>query len=271
MGWFWHLETLAPVIGLVQAGAQAHADRYTYVPMVGLSMVLAWGAGDLVLRWPRVRRTVIALALAANCGCAALTAAQLRYWRNTESLMCHALEATTPNNYLAQHNLGNALAGDPSRLPEALTHLEAAVRIRPDSAEAHSDLGTALAKVPGRLPQALAEYQTALRLAPDSAIVHNNLGYALASSGWLPQAIAEYQTALRLQPGYAEALNNLGSALARIPGRLSDAIAAFQEALRRRPAYAEAHNNLGLRAGADFRPPARRRGGIRNRAAPPAG
>ena len=246
VGWFWYLGTLVPVIGLVQAGAQAHADRYTYVPMVGLSILLAWGAGDLVLRRPRVRRSLVGVALAASCGCAALTAAQLRYWRDSESLMRHALEATTPDNYVAQHNLGNALASDPSRLPEAFTHLEAAVGIRPDSAEAHSDLGTALAKVPGRLPQALAEYQTALRLAPDSAVVHNNLGYALAASGRLPQAIAEYQTALRLKPGYTEALNNLGSALARTPGRLPDAIAAFQEALRGRPGYAEAHNNLGL-------------------------
>lgn len=246
VGWLWYLGTLAPVIGLVQVGAQARADRYTYVPMIGLSIMLAWGAAEIPRRWPRSRPVLTALAAAA-CSClVVLTWIQVHYWRNSEALFRHALEVTG-ENYVAQHNLGNALAGVPGRLPEAITHLEEALRIRPDSAEAHSDLGTALAKIPGRLPQALTEYETAARMAPDSAILHNNLGYALAKMpGRLPQAIAEYETALRIQPGYAEAHNNLGYALSEIPGRLTEAITEYQSALRIRPDYAGAHNNLGL-------------------------
>ena len=244
-GWIWFLVTLAPVIGLVQVGAQARADRYMYVPMVGLTVMLAWGAADVARRWPRAKRPIATAAVAACLGAAAASAAQIGHWRNSETLFRHALEVTT-DNYLAEHNLGSYLL-ETGRLSEAVPHLEAALRIRPDSAQARSDLASALAGTPGRLPEAIAEYQAAVRLLPGSAILHNNLGAALARfPDRLPDAIREGEAAVRIDPDYAEAHNNLASALAQTPGRLPEAIAEYQAALRINPEYAEAHLGLGL-------------------------
>ena len=243
-GWLWYLVTLAPVIGLVQVGAQARADRYTYVPMVGLSIMLAWGAADWLRRAPRLRPAAAVLAVAACLASAALAGAQVRHWKDSQTLFEHAL-AVTDGNYLAHHNLGVALSEMPGRLPDAIAQYRAALAIRPDSARVHTDLGNALSKLPGRAPEAVAEYQAALRISPDSAIPHNNLGNTLAKiPGRLPEAIAEYRAALGIDPDYAEAHNNLGFALAQMPGRLPDAIREYREALRIRPDYAEAHANL---------------------------
>ena len=244
VGWLWYLVTLAPVIGLVQVGAQARADRYMYVPMVGLSIMLAWGAADWLRGAPRFRPAVAALAVAACLASAALAAEQVQHWKDSQALFEHAL-AVTDGNYLAHHNLGVALAEMPGRLPEAIAHYRAALAIQPDSARAHTDLGNALAKLPGRAGEAVAEYRAALRIAPDSAIPHNNLGNALAAlPGRLPEATAEYRAALGIDPGYAAAHNNLGFALAQVPGRLPESIREYREALRIQPDYAEAHANL---------------------------
>jgi tetratricopeptide (TPR) repeat protein len=244
-GWFWYLVTLAPVIGLVQVGAQARADRYMYVPMVGLSIMLAWGAADLARRRPATRRPIAIAGIATGLAAAALSAAQIQHWRNSETLFRHALEVTA-DNYLAEHNLGSYLL-EAGRLSEATTHLEAALRIRPDSAQARSDLASALARIPGRLGEAIVEYQAAVRRLPDSAVLHNNLGAALAQTpGGMPEAIAEYRAAVRIDPDYAEAHNNLASALAQTPGGLPEAIAEYRAAVRIDLDYAEAHYGLGV-------------------------
>jgi protein O-mannosyl-transferase len=244
-GWLWFLMTLAPVIGLVQVGAQARADRYMYVPLVGLAIMLAWGAADLARRWPAVKRPIVVAAFASCLAAAAVSAAQIQHWKNSETLFQHALDVTT-DNYLAEHNLGSYLL-DTGRLSEAMPHLEAALRIRPESAAARSDLASVLAQTPGRLPEAIAQYQAAVRLLPDSAILHHNLASALAKfPERLPEAIREYQAALRIDPDYSEAHNSLGLALAGTPGRLPDAIAEYRAALRIQPDYAEAHYNLGV-------------------------
>ncbi len=247
VGWLWYLATLAPVIGLVQVGSQARADRYMYVPMVGLAIMLAWASADLVAQWPRAKPAVIALAAVACVGCAALTTIQAQYWKNSESLFRHALDVTS-GNYLAHYNLGVALSANPKRIPEAVREYEAALRIRPDYAEASNNLGAALSNNPDRLPEVIADYQAALRISPNLATAHNNLGNALSKvPGRLPEAIAEYQAAIRIQPDYAEAHNNLGIALSSIPGRISDSIAEYEAAIRLKPDYATAHYNLGKR------------------------
>jgi len=261
-GWGWFLVTLVPVIGLVQVGGQARADRYTYIPMVGLSIMLIWGIKEVVekrraqspAKWP-----VLALAAALAFACFVLTWNQIETWRNSETLFRHAL-AVTEDNSVANHNLGNYLMASPERLPEAIPYLETALRIDPDSAPAHTDLGSALAKTPGRLPDAIAQFQAAVRLAPDAPIPHNNLGSALTEAGRLPQAVAEFRTALRLDPGYdearrnlavaqaggsSEAHRNLGSALLK-SGNPSQAIGEFEAALRIDPGDADAHNHLGV-------------------------
>jgi protein O-mannosyl-transferase len=252
-GWLWYLVTLVPVIGLVQVGAQARADRYTYIPMVGLSIMLAWGAAAVVRRWPQTKTLAAALAGLSCLACVALTWVQIQYWRNSESLFQQAVDVTS-GNYVAEHNLGNALLEEPSRLREAIQYLESAVRIKPDSARAHSDLGSAYSKLPDHLPQAIVEYQLAVRYSPESAIPRYNLGNALAAEGRLPEAVSEWETAVRLDPAYAsrlqqplaEAHNNLGVTLTNAPGRLPEAISHFEAAARSAPDYADAHYNLGV-------------------------
>ncbi|HYW47250.1 MAG TPA: tetratricopeptide repeat protein [Bryobacteraceae bacterium] len=252
VGWLWFLGTLVPVIGLVQVGAQARADRYMYVPMVGVTVMIAWGAADL-LRGRR--RAQAALASVALVACAGAAWAQAGYWQNSETLFAHAIQVTA-GNYIAEHNLGTYLMQAPGRLEEAIPHLQEAARLRPESGQVHSDLGSALARIPGRLPDAIAELQMATRLLPDSAIPHNNLAGALTEAGRFSEAIAEYQAALRIDPGYEDARRNLPRAQAQMryaaglelahAGNPLKAVAEFEEAVRIRPDFAEAHNNLGV-------------------------
>ena len=158
VGWFWYLVALLPVIGLVQVGGQARADRYTYVPMIGLTIALAWGCADLLRRWPRVQ---IGLAAAVSLACVPAARAQLAYWQNSETLFRHALAVTTGND-VAEHNLGSYLMDVQGGLPEAISHLQASLRISPDSAKTHTELGNALSRLPGREREALAEYEAAI-------------------------------------------------------------------------------------------------------------
>ena len=261
-GWLWFLGTLVPVVGIVQAGYQARADRYMYVPMIGLGIMAAWAAADLVRRAPRTRMIVASAAALACAVCIPVAWTQTSYWRDSEALFRHAL-SVTPDNALAEHNLGSALLDSPGRLPEALEHLRSAAQLNPESASIHSDLGTAYARM-GNLQQAVAEFQTALRIAPDSPIVRANLqnaqgqisldsaqshydkGIDLSRAGRLQDAVAEFATALRLRPNYAEAENNLGVTLTQIPGRAGEALPHFQAAVKLDPNYADAHFNMGV-------------------------
>jgi len=209
---------LVPAIGLVQVGAQAMADRYTYLPSVGLFLLFVWGAADLAAHW-RIRPAVLgATAAALLLAFAGLASRQIRYWADSETLFRHAL-AVTEKNWPVHTDLGNALSKLPGRLTEAIAEYEAALRINPDDAGTHFNLGNALSHTPGRLPEAVAEYEAALRIRPGYADAHNSLGIALAQTpGRLPEAVSEYEAALRIRPDYAEAHNNLGNALATIPG-----------------------------------------------------
>jgi tetratricopeptide (TPR) repeat protein len=243
VGWAWYLGTLLPVIGLVQVGAQARADRYTYVPMTGLAIMLAWGAAEVAGWRPNFKPVVTALAVVGCAACGPLAWAQIGQWKDSQTLFAHALEVTQ-GNYLAHHNLGVALA-DAGRLREAIAQFEEALRIRPEYAQARTDLGNALSKAPGRAAEAIAQYQAALAIMPGSPIPHNDLGNALMKAGRVRDAIAEYETALRMKPDYAAAHNNLGKALAGMPGRRAEAMAQYEAALRMRPDLVEAHVNRG--------------------------
>ena len=256
-GWGWFLVTLLPVIGLVQAGGQARADRYMYIPMVGLLIMVVWGTAEI---FERSRATAVAFLLAGTAclACAALTWIQVGYWRNSETLFRHALEVTEDNS-VANHNLGSYLMASPGRLSEAFPYLETAVNLDPDSPPAHADLGSALAKA-GRFPEAIAQFEAAIHLAPDAPIPHNNLGSALTETGHMPEAIAEFQTALRLDPNYEEARRNLAVAQAGDSGSThasrgiallkagdpNRAIAELQIAVRLEPNDADTQNNLGV-------------------------
>ncbi|OFV99028.1 MAG: hypothetical protein A3H28_08010 [Acidobacteria bacterium RIFCSPLOWO2_02_FULL_61_28] len=242
VGWLWYLGTMIPVIGLIQAGDQALADRFTYVPLIGLFIMVAWGIPELLARWPYRSIALPAAAGLTLLACAISSWNQVQYWKSSLTLWTRALDVTT-GNYRAHHNLGLALAisgkGD-----EAIPYFSEAVRFKPDFAEAHNNLGSVLANQ-GKLDQAIVHFSEALRFKPDSAEAHYRLGLALARLGKGDQAIPHFSDAIRLQPDHAEAHYGLASALDD-QGKIKEAIAEYTEAVRIRPDFAMAHNNLGV-------------------------
>jgi tetratricopeptide (TPR) repeat protein len=242
VGWLWYLGTLMPVIGLVQVGRQAMADRYTYVPFIGLFIAVVWGTAALAARW-RIPKFLLPVGAGVVLTSLAVCSwVQVSYWRNSISLYEHALQVTG-RNALAQANLGVALAAQ-GKLDQAVAHYTEALRIKPDFAEVHYNLGAALA-AQGKLDQAVAQYLETLRLKPNFAEAHNNLGEALAAEGKLDQAMAQYLEALRLNPNLAVTHNNLGVVLAK-QGKTAEAITQFRKAIQINPDFSEAHFNLGL-------------------------
>jgi len=242
VGWLWYLGMLVPMIGIIMpVSGFAHADRFTYLPMIGLSVALTWAATDLCAGWRR-RRVVLGgcatIILVALIFCAR---AQAAYWRNSEWLWTHTL-ACTSDNYIAHNNLGDALFKKGS-VDEAIAHFQKALQIKPDYAEAHNNLGNALLKK-GNVDEAIAHCQKALQIKPDFAEAYNNLGNALTQKGSVDEAIAHFQKALQIKPDFAEAHNNLGNALLQ-KRSVDEAIAHYQKALQIKPDYAEIHYNLG--------------------------
>jgi tetratricopeptide (TPR) repeat protein len=241
VGWFWYLGMLLPVIGILQVGAQARADRYTYLSLIGLFLMVTWTVGELCPQW-RHRKLVLGAAIAIILAILmACTSIQIAYWRNSELLWTHTL-ACTSGNFIGHNNLGNALL-QKGHLDEAMVHYQQALQIKPDSAQTHNNLGNALLQK-GRLDEAIAHCQQALQIKPDFAEAHNNLGNALLRKGQVDEAIAHCQKALQIKPDYAEAHNNLGMALLKT-GQVDEAIAQYQQALQIKPDYTEAHYNLG--------------------------
>ena len=241
VGWFWFLGVLVPFIGLIQAGAQAMADRFMYVPVLGIFVAVIWGLHGLA-KGSRYRQQGLAVAGAASIAlCLGLTRQQLGHWKDSEALFRHAL-AVTQNNYLAHLNLGSALDGK-GQIDEAIREFREALRLKPDYALAHNNLGSALDEK-GQTDEAIREFREALRLRPGYALAHNNLGNALVRKGQIEEAVRELQAAIRVKPDYAEAHDNLGNALVR-EGHIDEGIGQYQDALRAKPDYAEAHNNLG--------------------------
>src|SRR5437899_2551694 len=250
-GWLWYLGMLVPMIGIVQVGSQVRADRYTYLPQIGLYLLVAWGAMELFHRWHRSRE---ALTVAALLAVAALTAGsyfQSSYWRDTETLWKHAI-ASTSNNYVAHTNLAQTLSQS-GRFAEAIAECQKALKIKPDFAAAHNNLGTALQdKQSGdsasgdyrAVDEAIEHYRKALQIKPDFTQAHSNLGNALLQTGRTDEAIAQFQKTLELEPNYAEAEFSLGNAFLQ-KREVNEAIAHYQKALEIRPDYAEARNYLG--------------------------
>jgi tetratricopeptide (TPR) repeat protein len=239
-GWLWYLIMLVPVIGIVQVGSQARADRYTYLPQIGLYMLLVWGVAEGCAGWRHRRVALGGLAtviLAVLIYCAR---AQAACWRNSETLWTHTL-ACTSDNAIAQNNLGNALL-KLGREDEAVAHFQKALELNPDFAEAHNNLGNFLFQK-GDVDEAMARYQKALELKPDYAIARYNLGNTLIKKGDLDEAMAQFQMALQINSDYAEAHNNLGYALIQ-KRSVAEAITHFQKALQINPDYADARKNL---------------------------
>jgi len=240
---------LAPTSNLVVLIGSIMAERFAYLPSIGLAgcVVAALCALGRQVSRPRLLNMRPAwIALGFLClACAVRTYARNFDWVDDLSLWASAVDVC-PESAKTHNNLGSALSQLPGRLPDAIAEYQAALRIDPDYAEAHNNLGFALANSGGRWQEAIAEYEAALRIDPDLAQAHNNLGNALFQlPGRLPDAIAQYESALRINPDYADAYNSLGNALSQLPGRLPDAITQYEATLRINPDLAEAHYNLG--------------------------
>lgn len=242
MGWLWFCGTLAPVIGLVQIGVAAMADRYAYIPSVGIFIIIIWGSYELTRHSPHHVQGLTITSLAALVLCMVLTWRQLGYWQDSETLFRHAL-AVTENNYLAHNSLGAAL-DKKHDTGGAISQYQEAIRLKPDYYLAHDNLGIVLAEK-GRIDEAINEYQQAIRINPDYPPEHYDLGNALIQEGLTNAAIGQFQEAIRLKPDYDKALQSLGTVLGRA-GRTSEAIAAYREAVRLKPDNAQYHFDLGI-------------------------
>jgi tetratricopeptide (TPR) repeat protein len=242
VGWFWYVIALLPVIGIIQVGEQAMADRFTYVPLIGLFVIVAWLVPELLVRLFRHRAAVPVVALVVIVGCAATARAQVEHWRNGRTLWERAL-AVTRDNYYAHSALG-ALLADDGLVAEAVAHQVEALRIRPSDPDAHNELGKVLAEQ-GKLPDAIAHFRAALRSNPAFARAHHNLGMALLNHGEYAEAVSHLTSALALEPDLAKTHDGLGRALAR-GGNPGAAVAQFREALRIAPGFVEARYNLAL-------------------------
>ena len=238
-GWLWFLVTLAPVIGITQVGIQSMADRYTYIPLIGLFIILAWGGWEALnlLRIPRFVQALGASTVLAVC--AGLTSVQLRYWHDSVALFQHAANVTVANG-IAEANLGFALA-EQGRYDEAIAHYKTALQSQP-RAIIWNNLGKSLV-VTGKLEEGINAFQNALKLNPSFGSAHQNLALALARSGRQQESLIHFGDAVRLEPENASMHNNYAIMLGRA-GRTDEAIQEFQTALRLAPDVATTHFNL---------------------------
>jgi len=242
VGWWWFLISLVPVIGIIQIGTQAMADRYMYWPSIGLLVGLVWSVAYFAQKavWAR------SAALAVNCSVvlafSVLTVRQIGFWKDSETLFRHAL-AVTQDNPLAELNYGVALS-DRAAYDAALVHLREAVRIAPQFPDAHLNLGMTLHEQ-GQLNEAIAEFEAAIRLTPDYSKAHANLAIAFQEKNDFERAMIEYREALRLEPVSPDVRVGFGLALQR-SGQIDAALAQFEEAIKEDSSYAGAHSNRGI-------------------------
>ncbi len=242
VGWFWFLGTLIPVIGLVQVGRQAMADRYTYLPSIGIAIMLAWGIPLLVPRADMRKKILFPVCIAVLLILAVLTWQQCGYWKNGIELFSHALRITK-NNVLAHNNRGTTY----DKLGQhqlAIQDYNAVIRLKPDYAEAYYNRGGANSAL-GQYQLAIQDYNAAIRMKPDYAGAYNNRGVVYDKLGQHQLAMNDYNTAIRLKPECAEAYYNRGGAYSRL-GQQPLAMNDYNAAIRLNPYYAEAYNVRGV-------------------------
>ena len=243
VGWFWYLGTLVPVIGIVQGGMWPElADRWAYVPLIGLFMMIAWLVPVPFSRGRLGRAVLTAAALAVIASLFFATQRQVTHWRSSRTLFEHALKVTPPN-FVTHNNLGNALL-DQGEVEAALSHFRAAAKLEPQKSSVHNNLGNALMKLE-RVDEAIASYARSIKLNPGKAKTHNNLAVALNQRDQLTESIQHLQTALRLEPDYADAYSNLGAAY-RQKGEIKKAAKSYLRAIQLNPHFPQAYHNLGL-------------------------
>ena len=241
-GWLWYVGMLVPVLGIVQVGIQSHADRYMYLPQIGLCLLITWLAADVFGRWRYRRPALVVISAVLLAGLVWRAHAQTSYWRDSESLWEHSV-AVTADNEMAREHLSDAYL-DKERIDDAIVQARAAVNAQPESADAHGVLGAALARR-GQNDEAITELQLSLRLNARLARAHYNLGNVFLQKGNIETAIENYEDELRLQPQFAEGHNNLANALFK-KGQIDQGLAHLKTALELNRNYPEAHNNLGI-------------------------
>ncbi len=241
VGWLWYLVTLLPVIGLVQAGAQSMADRYTYIPLIGIFIIIAWALPEILNPW-RLGKIVLAMSI---CLClsllTALTWMQIGYWKNSTALFQHAVNVTQ-QNWVAHNNLGTAFL-KAGKKEEALRQYQKVLEIIPNHANAHFNLGVTLAEL-GRRNEAIDRYRKALALNASHVKALNNLGGELIARGEIEQGVKYCRKALEIDPEFFNAHSNIALAMTAL-GKKDEAILHFQKALQMNPDNAKAHQAVG--------------------------
>jgi protein O-mannosyl-transferase len=276
VGWLWYLGTLVPVIGLVQVGSQAMADRYTYISFIGLFVMVTWGVVDYLISMKYRKVILVVLSSLTVSILMILSWQQVRHWQNTTTLFTHAL-LVTERNYVAHNGLGAAFMSRnmpdeaafhfreslkiaPSYLPAnhgigsaliakglckaAIPYYTRIINMKPDDSLAYYNMGYALTKL-NRLHEAEEYYRIAVSLEPNNASFHNNMGVLFINQGKIEEALSSFQKVLKLNPSHAGAHNNLAMILVE-QGREEEAISHFKEAIRLQPDYANAQYNLGM-------------------------
>jgi len=242
VGWLWYVGTLVPVIGLVQVGEQAAADRYTYFPLIGIFLILAWAVPDAWAARASWRRVIAIATVGVLFILILLTREQLRIWHDSRALWNHALRVD-PKNYFAHYNLGT-LRREEGKLDAARRHLADAVAIYPEFVPARYHLGEVCLRL-NQLSEAEEHLSFVVQRQPSAAQAHNQLGAAITRQGRVEDGMAHFGEALRLDPTDPDAHNNHGMAFG-MKGKLEESAREFEEATRLNPDYAEAHNNLGV-------------------------
>jgi tetratricopeptide (TPR) repeat protein len=242
VGWLWFVGTLIPVIGLVQVGGQTMADRYFYIPSIGLFIAIVFGVANIAQTRRVARAFSVATIAVVLLVLATLTNAQLHRWRDSATLFQHTL-AVTPPNFPMEYNLAHVLGGQ-GKYDEAAAHFQNALQIKPDFFDGLLNMGVTRAQQ-GQIGEAIEYYQRAIAVQPDSAKAHAELGVALARQNRMEAALDELNKASDLAPNDADVHTNLGLVLARL-GKVQDAIDELHQAVWFKPDSAEAHNNLGL-------------------------
>ena len=242
VGWLWYVGTSVPVIGVVQVGGQALADRYTYIPLVGLFVIVAWAVPELLKKWPYRKEALIALSVSCLLCLSLVTWRQVGYWRNSIALYDHALKVTDRNSVI--HNNRGGIYLSLGKLPEAIADFDNAIEIDPRFWEAYGNRGMAYLSL-GRVTEAIADFDRAVEINPTYGAAYYNRGMAYGGLANYPQAIADFTRAIEIDPRYAEVYDNRGVAYGSI-ANYPQAIADFNTAIEINPRYGNAYYNRGV-------------------------
>jgi protein O-mannosyl-transferase len=245
VGWFWYLGTLLPVIGILRVGGHVMADRYVYVPLIGIFIIISWGVPELVSKWRYKEKVLSVSAGIIIFTLMIITWKQVSHWENSITVFKHAISVTDkkyPNLSTAHNNLGVALFAS-GKKAEAIPHYKMAVKLKPNT-ETHNNLGVALS-AGGKKAEAIANFRMAIKLNANYDKPHNNLGIALAADGKNEEAITHYKLAIKVNPNYADAHYNLGVMLSS-EQKNAEAIFHYKMAIKLNPGYTSSYYNLGL-------------------------